>query len=108
MMSVPGLCVLRQFDIGIDMEVKLNAPRAGRKDPIECASYEAVRASAYGAGFRAGENTAAARSDAKAEVFRREMAAVLIELGNAIGAGDKAAMIDWYGAVSKVFACGGE
>lgn len=83
-------------------EVKLTTRRAGRKNPIECASYEAVRASAYGAGFRAGENAAAAR----AELSRREMAVVLLGLGDAIAAGEMADMLAWYGAASKVFACG--
>ncbi|RZF23773.1 hypothetical protein EVC45_42410 [Paraburkholderia sp. UYCP14C] len=83
------------------MEVKLNAPRVGRKDPIECA-YKAVRSSAYGAGFVAGENAATAR----AELFRREMAVVLLGLGDAIAAGEMADLLAWYGAASKVFACG--
>lgn len=79
------------------MEVKLNAPRAGRKDPIE-----AARTAAYGAGFVAGEKAAAVRTD----LFRREMAVVLLGLGDAIAAGDQADMIAWYGALSKVFVCG--
>ncbi|WP_433704436.1 hypothetical protein [Paraburkholderia sacchari] len=75
---------------------------AGRKDQIECA-YEAARASAYGAGFRAGENAATARAD----LFRREMAVVLLALGDAIAAGERAGTIAWYGVASRVFAGGG-
>lgn len=82
-------------------KVKLITPRAVRKDPIEYA-YEAVRSSAYGAGFVAGENAAAAR----AGLFRHEMAVVLVALGDAIAAGERADMIAWYGVASKVFASG--
>lgn len=82
-------------------EVNLETLRAGRKDPIECA-YEVVHASAYTAGFVAGENAVAARTD----LFRREMAVVLLGLGDAIAAGGKADMITWYGVASKLFACG--
>lgn len=77
--------------------MEVNAPHAGRKDPIE-----AVRSAAYDAGFVAGENVVAAR----AELFRREIAVVLLKLGDAIAADNQADMIAWYGAVSKVFACG--
>ena len=85
--------------------VKLNTLRAGRKDQIHCA-YEVVRSSAYAAGFSAGQKAANEGAAAKADLFRREMAAVLIELGNAIGGSDKAAMLDWYGIVGRVFAGG--
>ncbi len=76
-------------------EVKLNAPRGGRRD-----SMEAVRSAAYGAGFVAGEKAAAARAD----LFRREMAVVLVALGDAIAAGERPDMLAWYGVASKVFA----
>ena len=79
------------------MEVKSNASQAGGKDPIE-----AVRSFAFGAGFVAGEKTAAARAD----LFRREMAVVLVALGDAIAAGERADMIAWYGVASRVFSCG--
>ncbi|MGT2471662.1 hypothetical protein [Paraburkholderia terrae] len=78
-------------------EVKLNAPRAGRKEPME-----AAQSAAYGAGFVAGEKAAAARAD----LFRGEMGVVLAALGDAIAAGERAGMIAWYGVASRVFAGG--
>ncbi|MBB5463792.1 hypothetical protein [Paraburkholderia sp. Cpub6] len=78
-------------------EVKLNVPRTGRKDLIE-----AVRSAAYCAGYVAGENVAEARAD----LFRREMAVVLVALGDAIAAGERANMFSWYGVASRVFAGG--
>lgn len=76
-------------------EVSLKTPRAGCKDPIE-----AVRLAAYSAGFVAGENAATAR----ANLFRREMAVVLVALGDAIAAGEREDVISWYGVASRVFA----
>ncbi|CAE6694225.1 hypothetical protein R69619_00398 [Paraburkholderia nemoris] len=82
-------------------DLRLKTLGVDRKDPIECA-YEAVRAASYGAGFRAGENVAAARADE----LRREMAVVLLGLGDAIAAGERADVIAWYGVTSRVFAGG--
>ncbi|MFM0060632.1 hypothetical protein PQR64_33915 [Paraburkholderia phytofirmans] len=76
-------------------EVKSNAPRAGRKDPMEV-----VRSAAYGAGFVAGEKVA----EARAELFRREMAVVLGALSDAIAAGERADMVAWSGVAARVFA----
>ncbi|MGF6936967.1 hypothetical protein OKW41_006129 [Paraburkholderia sp. UCT70] len=78
-------------------EVKLTTRRGGRRDPME-----AVRSAAYGAGFVAGEKTAEVRAD----LFRREMAVVLVALGAAIAAGERADVIAWYGVASRVLSNG--
>ncbi|MDR6503550.1 hypothetical protein J2785_006743 [Burkholderia ambifaria] len=78
-------------------DVTLIAPRAGRKDPME-----AVRFAAYVPWFVAGENAAAARTN----LFRLEMAVVLLGLGDAIAAGDRTDMVSWYGVAARVFAGG--
>ncbi|CAN7774710.1 hypothetical protein [Paraburkholderia hospita] len=69
----------------------------GRKDP-----NESMRSSAFGAGFVAGEKAAAARAD----LFRREMAVVLVALGDAIAADERVDMVAWFGVASKVFVGG--
>lgn len=54
--------------------------------------------------YRAGEQAATARAAQEFELSRRELAAVLDVLGDALIDGDRAKTIVWYGVASRLVA----